>query len=366
MICEICKKIFKTFSSLKKHINKNHNNTTFEKYCLKYLIKDINEQYCELCGEKKRFIGKENLMYKQYCGICAKKSESSKEKRRNTNINKFGVNAPIQNKIYMQKLKNTISEKYGVDNISKLDKIKKLKKEIYNKKYGSNTPLQNEEIKEKQKHTVKNKYNVENVSQIELTKLKRKITYLNKYGEINPTKNKNISSKISKTKIKNMYEYINHSDRLGKNIIPLFNENEYNGVDFKYKFKCLKCDNEFYDHLADGRKPRCLICYPYYVSKLEIDIREYIQSVYNGELIFNDRQIISPLELDIVLPKLNLAIEVNGTFWHGPKCKSENYHEIKSSLCEKNGYNLLYVWEHEWNNEKENIKEVLNKLIIGK
>jgi len=76
MICEICKKIFKTFSSLKKHVNKNHINITFEKYCLKYLIKDINEQYCELCGEKKRFIGKENLMYKQYCGICAKKSES--------------------------------------------------------------------------------------------------------------------------------------------------------------------------------------------------------------------------------------------------------------------------------------------------
>jgi hypothetical protein len=37
----------------------------------------------------------------------------------------------------------------------------------------------------------------------------------------------------------------------------------------------------------------------------------FIKNNYSGEIIENDRQLIKPYELDIVIPELKLAIECN-------------------------------------------------------
>ena len=43
----------------------------------------------------------------------------------------------------------------------------------------------------------------------------------------------------------------------------------------------------------------------------EKEILNFISSIYAGEIIENDRELISPLELDIVIPEFKLAIEFN-------------------------------------------------------
>ena len=42
----------------------------------------------------------------------------------------------------------------------------------------------------------------------------------------------------------------------------------------------------------------------------------YIKEIYSGEIIENDKTIINPKELDIVLPELKLAFEFDGKYWH--------------------------------------------------
>jgi hypothetical protein len=76
---------------------------------------------CDGCGIEKEVIFKNYIKYDNVFGeyYCRKCSES---KRKETLRKNFGVDYPIQNKKVLNKMKNTLIEKYGVDNISKRDK----------------------------------------------------------------------------------------------------------------------------------------------------------------------------------------------------------------------------------------------------
>lgn len=76
---------------------------------------------CDGCGIEKEVIFKNYVKYdnkfgEYYCRKC------SEVKRKETLRKNFGVDYPIQNKKVLSKMKNTLIEKYGVDNISKRDK----------------------------------------------------------------------------------------------------------------------------------------------------------------------------------------------------------------------------------------------------
>lgn len=73
---------------------------------------------CDSCGVEKEVIYKNYLKYGNNWGdyYCRKCSET---KRKETLRKKFGVDYPIQNEKVLQKMKKTMVEKYGVDNISK-------------------------------------------------------------------------------------------------------------------------------------------------------------------------------------------------------------------------------------------------------
>ena len=60
--------------------------------------------------------------------------------------------------------------------------------------------------------------------------------------------------------------------------------------------------------------------------------------------LFNDRTIIKPLELDIVLPDIKLAIEFDGIYWHSKKNEPLK-HLTKTTLCEKAGYQLFHIFD---------------------
>jgi hypothetical protein len=77
---------------------------------------------CDNCGLEKEVIYKNYLKYDNknwgdyFCRKC------SEVKRKETLRKNFGVDYPIQNKNVLSKMKNTLVEKYGVDNISKKNK----------------------------------------------------------------------------------------------------------------------------------------------------------------------------------------------------------------------------------------------------
>lgn len=76
---------------------------------------------CDGCSLKKEVIFKNYIKYDNNWGeyFCRKCSES---KRKETLRRNFGVDYPIQNQKVLKKMKKTLVNKYGVDNISKKKK----------------------------------------------------------------------------------------------------------------------------------------------------------------------------------------------------------------------------------------------------
>lgn len=82
-------------------------------------------------------------------------------------------------------------------------------------------------------------------------------------------------------------------------------------------------------------------------SSYETSIQHILESL-NVNYVKNDRKILNGLELDFYIPEKNVAIEINGEYWHSDLFKDKNYHLNKTELCEKNGIRLLQFYTNEF------------------
>ncbi len=101
-------------------------------------------------------------------------------------------------------------------------------------------------------------------------------------------------------------------------------------------------------------------------SNGEIEVREYIRTIYNGDIFYNRKDILgNGQELGIYIPELKLAIEFNGNYWHSSLFKDKNYHQNKTICAVRKGIRLIHIFEYEWNDLKkqEKIKEMLRTII---
>ena len=279
-----------------------------------------------------------------------------------------------------QKIKNTVQKKYGVDNVFQLDIVKeKLKKtnlkntgfeyptqnkETFDKtkktnleRYGFEYPIQNKEVKEKQQDTNLFKYKTKFSFLNEDVKNKIKITNLEKYGVDHPFKNDDIKLKIQLSKFLNMInKYEDYK------IIDINDKN--------YHIYCNRCNSDFFIDSQNFRNrikyktELCTLCNPinsYANSGYEIQLQDFIKLYLN--CVQNSKKIIPPYELDIYISELRIAFEFNGVYWHNELNKPNNYHLIKTEECEKQGIQLIHIYEDHWLYKQEIVKSmILNKL----
>ncbi|AUS02974.1 hypothetical protein NVP2275O_393 [Vibrio phage 2.275.O._10N.286.54.E11] len=95
------------------------------------------------------------------------------------------------------------------------------------------------------------------------------------------------------------------------------------------------------------------------ISKPELELLDYIKSIYNGTIIHNDRTILSPQEIDIWLPELNIGIEFNGTYWHSSENKDDMYHIDKFYKSQDAKIALIQVHESLWDTKQDIVKSRL-------
>ena len=106
-----------------------------------------------------------------------------------------------------------------------------------------------------------------------------------------------------------------------------------------------------------------LINVDYSQSTYEIEIQDFLKSL-RIKFITHNKSIISPYELDIYIPSKRIAIEVNGTYWHSELLKDKHYHQRKTIDCIKHSIQLIHIFEYEWLENEERIKEYLKYKIL--
>lgn len=351
-ICKICNKSYAKLGHLSAHIHNVHN-LLYKDYYDQYLKID-NDGKCKICNYPTIFYkGK----YRNYCSKKCQNTDPINIQKNSDGVRRTKSQSSIEDINKSNKKRNeTCLTRYGKENISQLDQTKEQVYQTNIEKYGDwflNTP--------ECKKLFENKYGCKNAQQVEKVKEKTQQTCLKKYGSISPLCNKDIKTNIRQIRYKNLYaKLINLKD----SVIPLFTEDEYQGRNHIYKWKCVKCGTIFDQRYNFYLKEQCPKCYPAY-SKEEIKIYEVLKGL-NNTIQSNRRLIIKPFELDYYIEDKNIAIEYNGLYWHSEinGKKDKFYHLFKTELCEQKNIRLIQIFEDEW---LKNQKNVINRIknILG-
>lgn len=339
-------------------------------YCLNCgcLMPFSKRKQC-FCSRKCSFstIGKQmrsESLLKNYGVTCVFKLDSIKQKIRETTIQKYGKPSYTQTEEYKYRSKKTSIKNWGVDNPSKSQIIKNKKIQTcllnYGKEYGF-IALNDEERELKYKHNIE-KYGTKFPCQSPQIKAKIKEQIKAKYGVDSYAKTDEYKQQVT-------LRYYNRLSRFKHEVLPLFdvNESKLKWTNHLFKWKCTHCGNIFFAKWPrNGLIPRCMICYPHIPSIHQKNVFTYIKTIYTGKCRENDKTLIKPLEIDIALYDINLAIEFNGLYFHSiSRINDHNYHAYKTQKCATINYNLIHIYENIWLTKQEIIKSKLYAFITN-
>lgn len=312
-------------------------------------LNDLKEpKLCVVCNKKYATFKNINIGYgNQHCSCsCAQLDPNTNNSFRNNNCMKNpefrkkreddyekkhgeGIRNPFQLEENKVKAKNTKKERYGDENYNNREQAT----ETCLERYGATTYIQSEEGRKTSEQTC-----------------------LEKYNETHHWKNKEIHQKCFDTIIKNNGALGMASEKIKSKVIATNKEKtgyEHNWSDPECRNKCYKKCEELY-----GIKHPVLLHPPDSVSKGELEVKEFIQSIYSGIIEGSNRTELNGWELDIWLPELKKAIEYDGTYWHSSK-QAEIRDTYKNKLCIEHEIDLFRVAEDDWLNDKERIKREL-------
>ena len=317
------------------------------------LCKNIN------CHNQVKFKNS-TLGYNCYCSNrkCIGSDPDIIKKKEKKSIKKWGTKNPAESSMIKEKIIKTNKSKYGGNSPMSSNEVLKKSKETLIKNWGVSNPSKNKELLEKRIKSFKNSNYLENF----------KKTSLEKYGVDHPWKKKEIHNKSILSFYKG-YEF-KIKNILKENYNDKYTFKKFNiGCRKNIQIYCNKCGSSFdienynFYFRYNNNHEICINCNPlghnYSTSKLEKQVVDWIKSIYDGEIITNTREVISPYELDIYLPDKSLAIEFNGLFWHSEFNKDKKYHQNKTLMCEEKGIHLIHIWEDSWILKNDIIKSII-------
>lgn len=223
MICKICNKNVDGYRGLSSHINKTHK-ISCEFYYIQFYKRE-NEDICPTCGKHTMFISIKDG-YKKHCNQkCANNDPQILKTKRETCIAKFGVSSYMKTQKFREKAvqailsdetknkrKQTMLNKYGNEYAISSEEVRQKCKSSTLKHFGVECIFQSKEVQSKIKETLVKKYNITNPYNIphvqekansKESREKMKQTCLNHYGVESPLQSSEVRHKIVKSMKKN-------------------------------------------------------------------------------------------------------------------------------------------------------------------
>lgn len=313
---------------------------------IKYQI--FKRPVCPICGNSVKY--RSLNIFNTHCSYkCAAINKKTIAKREQTCVTKYGVSNISQLQKIKNKIKTTIINKYKVEHIMQLPDIIEKRKQTNIKKYGVPYYIQSKIAKKQYKQTYLRKYGVAHMFQSPVikNKIKQTITYrygnsnyrnikkaqltcLNKYSETNWFK-----SKAGKSFLKN--NYINTIFKRQQTMLYKY-DCKYALQNTKLRIKrinTLKSNKTIGKHISYNEQQ----CYNILKTKFNIVIQQYTSDVY-------------PWACDFYIPSLDLYIEYNEFWTHGKHTfNSNNIEDItllniwkKHAIHSKFYQNAIYTW----------------------
>ncbi len=282
----------------------------------------------------------------------------NRKKFKETCIERYGVEAPQQNKEIHDKSIDTCLKKYGVDNISKIDStIDKIKRTKY-ERYGE----ENFVNPDKAKITFIERYGVENymlteefdsIRKSEVVNNKRKESTYKKYGDSCYFKSDDFKKKRSEHNYRKYgVEFYSQTDEYKeKSRNTRIKNSTFNSSSVEEKLKKYLNDNgiNFISQYKSDLYP--YNCDFYFPDK---DLYLEIQGMWtHGGHPFNDSDCDD-------IKKLNIWISKNNKFYNNAVRVWSITDVEKRNTAMKNGLNFLEIFTHDFDEVKLKINEIFN------
>lgn len=258
-------------------------------------------------------------------------------------------------------------------------KVKRQIEETNVDRYGTKNVFQAEEIKNRIRNTLQKRYNVDNPSQSPEFQKKKVETFIRHFNATHPLKCKEIKDRIRATNEARYGGPAPMCDKTVQRKMATTCDARYGGIGFaseELAKKSIETTVKIYGKtpIELGHEAAKKIT----KSKPEIELGNYVATLCNCEIEFNCRTILKDdRELDIYIPSKKLAIEFNGDYWHmNPKHYAESYYNTqahctakqkceydrqKQEECQQLGIKLIVVWEHDWMQNQDQVKNMIQK-----
>ena len=287
-------------ASLRQRLWHVVNNTIDNPKCFECKINNVNwkrKEYAKFC-----------------CPRCGTLNSETKEKSKESCIERFGVEHAFQSSEVKKKIDATNIERYGDKN-----------------------PAKTNTIREKYKTTILSKYGVDHYSKTEDFVTKRKNSCEIKYDRST-----------------------HNQQHISEDILNKLNDREwlYDQHIVKEKFLIEIGQELGISDVTIGNylRKHNIITQQHKTSLQEISIRKFLEQYFD---VVPNLKLFGRKEVDIFIPEKNVAIEYNGLFHHSSFKKSVGSHQQKYKLCKEKGIKLLTIYEDEWIQKTELVKSKL-------
>jgi hypothetical protein len=307
----------------------------------------LSQQYRTYCSKKCQQNDPDNRDKKAATEVerYGKDRSSIINKMQQTNLERYGVEYAIQSETVNDKRVNTNQRKYGVDNVMQCNAVLEKRIQTNKKLYGGNAPACSKQVQQKALSAYVLKYG--SVSERYAQSSHKMITAHSN----NHLNNHYMRRHISQQSLQRLAD---PSWLITQNVTNKLNINEIASI---LDVHPSTVSRAFTIHKIKTTQ------YP--KSQLEQEVINFL-SLYIPitDIMVNSRTVISPHELDIFIPHKNIAIEINGIYWHSELMGRDRYYHLnKHNMCKDRGIQLLQIYDNEWNTSNELVKSrILSKL----
>ena len=235
----------------------------------------------------------------------------------------------------------------------------------------------------KYKATNLDKYGVEFSTQASIVREKFENTLLVNYGVTTTFASKEIQNKISNTNTERYGCAIGFGSKIIQDKILVTNQERYGSNVPNSNPEVLKfLSDEIWLTEEFSTKNSKTIAFELNCSKTFVNYWARIHKIENRANIYSEENEISEFievlgitdikknvygiignvsglgrrQLDIYLPEKNIAIELNGVYWHSD---NKTRHIEKLNLCRDSEIKLLQFWDYQWNEKTDICKSII-------
>lgn len=283
-------------------------------YCIVNNITTL--QLCPVCGTQLKIKSTGKLEYFSYCSReCAYQSKQRTENKKQTMLQRHGVEYTGQSEELRKKMQQTCTQRYGVENVFQDNEMQQTIRKQNRKRYGVENVMFVPEVKEKHRQSLlKVRYEHRGIPQ-----------KLNDRSWLVQQHHKN------KKSLQQIAEELGLKDRtsISRKLV---------GFDIEIQ--------------------------RFFQSTGEREIFTFLTEELHLNVIQQDRKILEGQEIDMYIPEYQLGIEYCGIFWHSEQqSKNKNYHKNKQQKCQQQGILLLTIFEDEWKQRQLQVKNKIRSLV---